>query len=104
MSNKTTSAEIWGHITSVVGELLAERGEEPGTLTDSTKINADLGIASVEAIHVMITLEDRLGHSLSFQDLAVRDGEYVDDLTLGELRAFVCRALNVIDTSGSSTP
>ena len=89
-------------MTTLVTELLAERGEEAGPLAETTKISADLGISSVEAIHLMILLEDRVGSPLSFQDLAVRDGEYVDDLTLGELRAFVCRTLGVPDAAASS--
>jgi hypothetical protein len=99
---KTTNTQVWNHVTTLVTELLAERGEEPGPLSGETKINADLGISSVEAIHLMILLEDRVGTPLSFQELAVRDGEYVDDLTLGELRAFVCRTLGVPDETASS--
>lgn len=92
-----TSTSIWNHITSAVTELLADRGEEPGPLDGTTALTGTLGISSVEAIHLMIMLEERLGVPLNFQELAVRDGEYIDDLTLGELRAFVCRALGVAD-------
>ncbi len=96
MTNKT-SEEVWNDVTALVTELLAERGEEAGALAGTTRINADLGISSVEAIHLLILLEDRVGQPLSFQDLAVRNGEYVDDLTLGEIRAFVCRTIGVAD-------
>ena len=85
-------AQIWTDITAVITEVLADRGEEPGELTDATTLNADLGISSVEAMHVMVLLEDRLGRALHFQDLAVQDGEYVSDLTLGAIRDFVARA------------
>lgn len=87
-------------MTGVVVELLAERGEEPATLTEATSVSADLGISSVEAIHLMIMLEDKLGVPLSFQDLAVRDGEYVDDLTLGEIARFAGRSMG----AGGSSP
>jgi acyl carrier protein len=95
-----TTREIWDHITAAVTELLADRGEEPGSLTETTKLNADLGISSVEAIHLMIMVEERLGVPLNFQELAVRDGEYVDDLQLGELSRFVGRTLGA---SGAAT-
>lgn len=104
MKNELTSDQIWSHITDVVTEILAERDEEPGPMTAGTRITADLGLASVEAIHLMIMLEDRVGAPLSFQDLAVRDGEYVDDLALGELLAFVCRSVGVPGPLVSSTP
>lgn len=90
-----TPEDIWKHVTDVIVEMLAERGEEPGPLAPETRINADLGIASVDAIHLMIMLEDRVQTPLNFQDLAVRDGEYVADITVGELHAFVCAALGV---------
>ncbi len=88
-----TSEEIWTTLTSVVTELLQQRGEESVALDPTQKISADLGISSVEAIHMMIMLEDRVAMPLSFNDLAVRDGEYVDDLTLGEVAAFVGKSL-----------
>ena len=89
-----TSEQVWTALTAVVGELLSERGEDPGAFAPEQKIGATLGISSVEAIHLMIMLEDRLGAPLSFNDLAVRDGEYVDDLSLGEIAAFVTSTLN----------
>ena len=94
-----TTREIWDHITAAITELLADRGEEPGDMTDTTKLNAGLGISSVEAIHLMIMLEERLGVPLNFQELAVRDGEYVDDLELRELSAFVGRTLGASDAA-----
>jgi acyl carrier protein len=79
--------------------LLAERGEEAPALTPDTRISAELGISSVDAIHMMIMLEDRLSTPLNFQELAVRDGEYVQDISLGELRAFLCRSVGVSDVA-----
>jgi acyl carrier protein len=90
-----TNDHVWTSITEVVTELLTERGEDAGALAPESKIGAALGISSVEAIHMMIMLEDRLATPLSFNDLAVRDGQYVDDLSLGEIAAFICRTLGV---------
>lgn len=98
-----THDDIWTMLGAAVTELLAERGEDPGALTPTTKVSSDLGISSVEAIHLMIMLEDKLGAPLSFQELAVRDGEYVDDLSLGEIAAFVCRSVGVPQGSPSTS-
>lgn len=95
--SELSGEKVWKDIVDVVTELLAERGEEPAELSPGTKISAQLGLSSVDAIHVMIMLEDRLDLPLNFQELAVRDGEYVEDLTLGELRAFVCTSAGVAD-------
>jgi acyl carrier protein len=88
-----THQALWHDITAVITEVLADRGEEPGQLTEATTLNADLGISSVEAMHVMVLLEDRLGRPLHFQDLAVQNGEYVSDLTLGAIRDFITGAM-----------
>lgn len=98
-----TSADVWTMVTDAVTELLAERGEEPAALTPETSVSSDLGVASVEAIHLMVMLEDKLGVPLSFQDLAVRDGEYVDDLSLGEIAGFVCRSIGIPEASPSAS-
>jgi len=93
MKKASTSEEIWGDIIAVISELLEERGEVPGGIGPATMLNADLGISSVEAIHMMIMLEDRLQVPLNFQELAVRDGEYVQDLSAGELHRFVAASV-----------
>jgi acyl carrier protein len=93
--SELSSEGLWKNIVDVIVELLSERGEEPGTLSAETKVSHDLGLSSVDAIHLMIMLEDRLNTPLNFQELAVRDGEYVDDISLGELRAFLCRSVGL---------
>jgi acyl carrier protein len=97
--NTMTTERVWTDIGEVITQLLDERGEEPPALTADTRISAELGISSVDAIHMMIMLEDRLATPLNFQDLAVRDGEYVQDISLGELRAFLCRSVGVPDVA-----
>lgn len=92
-----SSERVWKDIVDVITELLAERGEEPAEMSESTQLSAQLGLSSVDAIHVMIMLEDRFDLPLNFQELAVRDGEYVEDITLGELCAFICSSASVPD-------
>jgi acyl carrier protein len=82
--------EVWRAITGVIEEMLADLGNDPGEITAATMLNADLGISSVEAIHLMILLEDTLEMPLNFQELATRDGEYVTDLSAGELFEYIC--------------
>jgi acyl carrier protein len=94
--------DAFSMLSAAVTELLAERGEEITAPRPDTTLGADLGISSVDVIHLMIMLEDQLGFPLSFQELAVRDGEYADDLTLGEIAAFVQRSATA-QQSASST-
>lgn len=91
-----TRADVWTAIVDVLAALLEEQGSEPGAVTPATMLNADLGISSVDAIHMMIMLEDRLETPLNFEALAVRDGEYVQDLALAELFDFVAQSVGAI--------
>jgi acyl carrier protein len=94
-----TRQECWNIIIEALTELLEEVGEEPGEIQPTTMLNANLGISSVDAIHLMILLEDRLEKPLSFEKLAVRDGEYVQDLSVGELLKFVGDSLGLPETA-----
>lgn len=87
--------EVWKIIVGVITDLLAEQGQEPGEMTATTQLNAELGIGSVEAIHTLIMLEDKLQTPLDFSELAIREGEYVQDLQLGQLHDFVCKTLGL---------
>ena len=90
---------VWDNIVEVITDLLDEQGQEPGEITPSTYLNADLGIGSVEAIHMMILIEDRIQMPLNFNELAIRDGEYVADLQMSHLHDFVCNTLGVTATA-----
>jgi len=82
-------------IQDALTELLEELGQEPDRIELTTMINADLGVTSIDAIHLMVLLEDRIGRPMSFQDLAIRNGRYVDDIAVGELLDFVAASLHL---------
>ena len=86
---RVSAEQCWEGLLAVVTEVLDELGEDPGELTRTTMTYADLGISSVEAIHIAVMLENELRIRLNFESLAVRDGEYVEDLSLGEWHDFL---------------
>jgi acyl carrier protein len=55
----------------------------------ATRVVADLEFASVDIIQLCVALEQCYGRRFGFQDLLMKDGSYVGDLTLGQLSAFV---------------
>ena len=91
----TSRNDCWAVLVEALTALLEEQGNEAGEITPATMLNADLGISSVDAIHLMIMLEDRLNAPLSFEKLAVRDGEYVEDLSLAEVHDFIAESLGI---------
>lgn len=90
-----TRQECWQAIVGALTELLEELGEEPDEIVPETKINADLGITSVDMIHLMILLEDRVGAQLDVQELVVDGDDYVTDLAAGQILEFVSRSLSL---------
>lgn len=95
MAPITTRTECLQVVEQVIAELLEEMGQEAETIELTTMLNADLGITSIDAIHLMVLLEDNLGQAMSFQELAIRNGRYVDDIAVGELLDFVADNLHL---------
>ncbi len=58
-----------------------------------TRLIADLGFASVDFIHLIVELEGHFQRKMGFHDLIMPDGQYVDDLAVGGLVAFISRRL-----------
>lgn len=91
--SEATKKTVWNALIGVIGEILEDLGEDPGEITRETMLLGDLGLSSVEAIHIAIMLENRLRIALDFESLAVRDGEYVDDLSVGSIQDFVVETI-----------
>jgi acyl carrier protein len=87
--------QCWEILSSSIRGLLLESGIEVGAISPATMLGAELGITSVDAIHLMLMLEDRLDHPFSFERLGVRDGEYVKDLSADEVFSFVCSSMGI---------
>lgn len=91
----TSREECLAIVENALNELLEELGQEAESIELTTMLNADLGITSIDAIHLMVLLEDAIGRPMSFQDLAIRNGRYVDDIAVGELLDFVAASLKL---------
>ncbi len=61
-----------------------EQGVGPDTL-----VVADLGFASVDIIQLCVALEQAYGRKLRFQDLLMKDGSYVGDLSVAQFARFI---------------
>lgn len=60
----------------------------------ATTLVADIGFASVDFIQLVVAIETAYRSKLGFQDLLMRNGAYVEDLSVGEIADFVTRRLN----------
>ena len=90
MNEDLTAARIWTDIHDTLQQLLEEQGQELGEISRQSALSADLGLASIDMIHLLITLEDKLEMQLQFDELATGpEGQFRDDLTLGDLNDFI---------------
>ena len=77
-------------VVAIVEDLTQDWGLDlEGPIGAETKVVGDLEFASVDIIQLCVALEQCYGRRFGFQDLLMKDGSYVGDLTLGTLAAFV---------------
>lgn len=89
---KNTTIET---VVAIVDDLTQDWGldlESP--ISANSLVAADLQFASVDIIQLCVALEQCYGRRFGFQDLLMKDGSYVGDLTLGQFAAFVDTNLN----------
>lgn len=61
----------------------------------TTLLVADLGFASIDIIHLVVALEEHFEHGkLGFEQLLMRDGQYIEDLSVADLVDFLTQKLN----------
>jgi acyl carrier protein len=77
-------------VIAIVNDLTQDWGLETSAPPNaSTRLAADLAFASVDIIQLCVALEECYERRFGFQDLLMRDGSYVGDLSLGQLADFV---------------
>lgn len=98
-----TKDEMWKVVVTSVSELLENQGQLPGPITPHSALSRDLGVSSVDTVHLFLALEDRFEQPLEFEKLALTNGEYRTDLTVGELWEFVAASCAPAGTSGAAS-
>ena len=62
-------------------------------MTRDTKLFADLGFESIDIIQLVVAIqEDILRAKRPFEKLLMKDGRYVDDLSIGQIADFLASA------------
>ena len=89
-------AEIQPIIVNLVEDIL-NQGEEfdlDDPITADTLLIGDLDFASIDFVQLCVGIEEKLNEKLGFHDLLMQNGQYVDDLTIGQFVDFVETRLN----------
>lgn len=87
--NPPLDPAILAELTTVMQQTFPER-DPPEDIGPDTRILADLGLVSIDVIVLAEKLEEHFGQKLGFpQFLASLRARNADDITLGELVAFL---------------
>lgn len=89
MGEELTKHRIHQAVVECIQELLADTDLElDDPIEATTTLNADLCLTSVEAMELFAKLDLRLACRLPYEELVMIEGEYRDELTVGELVDF----------------
>lgn len=63
-------------------------------ITEETSLVGDLEFDSIDVIQFVVAMENAFqSRKIGFQDLLMQGGRYVDDLTVGQIEAFLVQRL-----------
>ncbi|TCP63428.1 acyl carrier protein [Rhodovulum bhavnagarense] len=83
------AAKVRALVQATLEEFIEDWGLE-AEIKPETRIVEDLEFDSIDVIQLTVAIESALGgRKLGFQDLLMRDGRYIDDLSLREVQDFV---------------
>ncbi|MGH8213645.1 MAG: hypothetical protein ACREPP_10515 [Rhodanobacteraceae bacterium] len=89
MSNLKKNTPI-DTVTAVAADLTQDWGLDPGTkFAPETLLAADLGFTSIDIIQFCVALDQCYGQRFGFQDLLMKDGSYIGDVSLGQFADFI---------------
>lgn len=63
-------------------------------LSSSALLVADVGFSSIDFVQMIVSIEEKLGAKIGFQDMLMSDGKYVEDLSVGQVVDFTVNRLN----------
>ena len=77
-------------VIAVIEDLIQDWGLElDGGVGPATLLVAELEFASVDIIQLCVALEQAYERKLGFQNLLMRDGSYVGDLSVQQIAKFI---------------
>lgn len=99
-----TPAQIHAKVIQVVQSVSEAQGYElDESIEPETCLVADLGFASLDFVQLVVDVEAAFARKLGFQSLLVKSGQYVEDITVNELSAFVRQQLAEEPTNQAAT-
>jgi acyl carrier protein len=86
----TTNDAIEKTVAVIVDDLVQDWGIDlNGGITGKTLLVQDLEFASVDIIQLCVAIEQHYERKFGFQDLLMKNGSYVSDLSITQLAEFL---------------
>jgi len=99
-----TIDSVEARLIDILGELTADWGLDATIESDTTMVG-DIGLASIDFIQLVVAIESAYKRKLGFQDLLMKDGAYVSDLSVRQIASFVTERLNnAADAAPAAAP
>lgn len=77
-------------VIAVLGDITQDWGLDPGQKFNAeTLLARDVGFTSIDLIQFCVALDQSFGARLGFQDLLMKDGSYIGDVSLGQIAEFI---------------
>jgi acyl carrier protein len=96
MSMKTAEerAAIERKVIALATDTIADWGLDlPGGITRDTKLVNDLNFESMDIVQFAVGIESAFDQKLPFENLFLKNGEYIDDVSVSEVTDFLCAEL-----------
>jgi acyl carrier protein len=86
-----TSDEILSKLIIILKDFTQDWDSEfGGDYGRETRLLGELGFESIDIIQFIVAIEEDLGlHKTPFDKLLMKDGRYVDDLSIGQIADFL---------------
>jgi acyl carrier protein len=94
---------VEARLIDILGELTADWGLDATIGSDTTMVG-DIGLASIDFIQLVVAIESAYKRKLGFQDLLMKDGAYVSDLSVRQIASFVHERLASGAEAAAPTP
>lgn len=90
MLNATGLEKIETTVIDIVADLVQDWGVDlNGGISGRTLLVADLEFASVDVIQLCVAIEEHYNCKMGFQDLLMKDGRYISDLSVTQMVEFL---------------
>ena len=92
-----TRADVEEAVVGVVNNTIQDWDVDlPGGVTSQTLLMHDLAFESIDVVQFAVAIEQAAGRKgLPFEKLFMKDGDYVDDVSLNQVIEFLCGELGV---------